>query len=398
MTIRTLLSLTATRRTRPGALLQEHLMADANKSQLQFDATPRSSVVSVDSSESCSGQTVFACAICTEQVHDPVIGGACTHHFCHSCLVQWASSSQHHGSTCPTCRAPIARIMRDPEFAAAVGVETLSSRVAASVSPLLKAAGTQTFHVSWPPGILLRKAPEGTPGHLIAGVVANNGAARAGVKEGSILLCINDEPVRPTDHQAAVALIERYTAFGTVRLTIAPKDAAAAAASSTTAVAESMTTSAVSAYYDGNGAHTSARWTATPSTSSSLRPRSARGIPRREPRFLSASSPNVGHVGADASDEPSRPPSRALSPSASADPLGPTVVRDGMAVVRESPGWYGRGGDTELAIEIGIHAGRARRGDQGHDHDAQEDVRNETEPERQMLSISEVLRAGPSSL
>lgn len=356
MTIRTLLSLTATRRRQPGFLLHEHLVRDADKSRLQPDVTPRSSSTSVSSE--ISPEAPFACAICTEQLHDPVVGGACTHHFCHSCLVRWASSSQQNGSTCPTCRAPIARIMRDPEFAAAIGVESLSSH-ASSDSPHFTIPGTQTLQVSWPPGILLRSAPEGTPGHLIAGVVANNGAARAGVKEGSILLCINDEPVRSADHQAAVALIERYTAFGTVRLTVAPRAfAAATAPSSFAAATHSMTASAaVSAYYDDDGAHTSARWAATsPSANSSLRPRSPRAISRREPGFMPASA-TYG------SDEPSRPPSRSLSPSASADPLGPTVVRDGRVVVREGTGGtgrYGQGGDTELAIELGTHEGLTR--------------------------------------
>lgn len=150
-------------------------------------------------------------------MRDPAIGGGCAHHFCFGCYVSWSATK----FSCPTCRAPAWRIMRDPEFAEAVGASADASPHAAAQAHhdqhrhhqhRHNAAGAEEAHS-------LRKlrivAPAGmTVGHRRAGdgrcvvtrVVPRNGAAQAGVCVGDVILAVNGTPVR--DHRQCVEFIE----------------------------------------------------------------------------------------------------------------------------------------------------------------------------------------------
>lgn len=364
MTIRTLLSLKSIR----GSENQRTNDAPHNK----FDIDPRKSLMAkVTTSRgrsdrgSTSADVSWACAVCTDKIHDPAIGGACTHHFCHACLLEWQQQNtrRQQVATCPTCRAPIARIMRDPEFASAIGVASLASREPLPHEP----PGAQTVQITWPPGITLSPLP-GTPseqltleemlseespmrdrplGLLIADVAAENGAARAGIRRGSILLRINDELVT-SDHHQAVAMIERHAAFGTVRLTLAPPDAVSHAP-----VTAARSTAATSSAYSGEDGivHTAARLPAPPINASEaeiFRPRSARAQPRRERPFVWVPNVDVS------SRAPSRPWPLSAPAGAGADPAT-AVANDGSDARvdnRRIGHVVGLGGDTELQLEM----------------------------------------------
>lgn len=79
----------------------------------------------------------FDCAICQGPMIDPAVGGGCAHHFCHPCYVEWALRK----ASCPTCRAPVWRIIIDNEFAVAGGLER--TPMAICVDKMNGSIGTQ---------------------------------------------------------------------------------------------------------------------------------------------------------------------------------------------------------------------------------------------------------------
>lgn len=91
----------------------------------------------------------WSCAICTEPMSDPAMGGGCAHHFCHDCYTEWAA----HKPVCPVCRAPILRVARDPEFAAAIGAPSGGGgRASERTAPR---RGGSIVPVAWPAGLTL---------------------------------------------------------------------------------------------------------------------------------------------------------------------------------------------------------------------------------------------------
>ena len=168
----------------------------------------------------------WLCAICTDPISDPAIGGGCTHHYCYDCLSTWAATPN---ATCPVCRTPVLRVIRDPEFASSIGVKSKGGGNCLSNDEVQQLRATwkeaRMVSVSWPPGISLGARPEPRPdrprgGVLINQVLHGNGAHRAGVRDGELLLSVNGIVV--TDHQAAIQLIERHAACGNLRLQVTP--------------------------------------------------------------------------------------------------------------------------------------------------------------------------------
>ena len=173
----------------------------------------------------------FPCAICMEPMSDPCTGGACSHHFCGECLKEWVLTSLSQSRTpslgarprCPTCRAPIERLLRDPEFASAIGVTSAPSyhdiyhntdtgRITTRAVP-----NVRTLTVSWPPGMTLTSvATNDSYKCYVTGLVPGNGAALAGVVRYEILARVNGMAVAHSDE--AVRLIEQQAALGSVHL------------------------------------------------------------------------------------------------------------------------------------------------------------------------------------
>jgi len=165
----------------------------------------------------------WTCAICTDSIVDPSTGGNCTHHFCFECLSGWSKTA---GASCPICRVPILRVLRDSEFAQAIGVCSLG--LSASTSSVqhgasaeegfLTASSARTVSVAWPAGISIVEQ-DATGTLIVSALVKGNGADLAGIIIGDVLLAVNDAPVR-RDHRAAVQLIERHGAMGSLTLQI----------------------------------------------------------------------------------------------------------------------------------------------------------------------------------
>lgn len=176
----------------------------------------------------------WQCAICMDEINDPSIGGACTHHFCNDCLSRW-SRTKH--ATCPVCRAPLLRILRDPEFASSIGVK--SGGASPGLERQARGKCERRVSVDWPAGISFgpgARLDTTTPPRLIVrDVVPHNGAARAGIRAGDVVLRVNG--VALTDPEMAVQLIDRQSAFGSVLLDVtrASADALRGAVSGTEA-------------------------------------------------------------------------------------------------------------------------------------------------------------------
>lgn len=157
----------------------------------------------------------FECAICTSPIEDPVIGGGCTHHFCRPCLTQWIQ----HKPNCPTCRAPVWCVLRDPEFATLAGVPVASS-VDTDATPVADHSGgrgrtrVQRVAVGAPAGLTIG----GVRGCIVTRVVRGNGGFCAGVKVGDTILAVNDTPVH--DHRRCVELIEQRCRVGDCTLLV----------------------------------------------------------------------------------------------------------------------------------------------------------------------------------
>jgi len=157
----------------------------------------------------------FECAICTCPVEDPCVGGGCAHHFCFDCMTQWANKA----STCPTCRAPIYSIVRDPEFATLVGAICKASEGSGTDRGLSAFEGKgKTLRISHPAGLVLTSTP-GVTGCKVVKAATGNGAAAAGIRARDTVLAVNGTPV--SDHKVAVKLIEASSLAGDALVTIA---------------------------------------------------------------------------------------------------------------------------------------------------------------------------------
>jgi len=167
----------------------------------------------------------FDCAICQTPMTDPAVGGGCAHHFCFECYEQWTAKK----ATCPTCRAPVWKIVVDTEIASQHGIE-LSARYStqarnssspAPTNPAVTPAqhsngGMRTVQVDGPAGLTLANTHDGK-GCLVVRVVKGNGAHRAGIRAQDVLFKVNGADVH--DHSVAVEFIERRCRVGDCEIT-----------------------------------------------------------------------------------------------------------------------------------------------------------------------------------
>jgi hypothetical protein len=147
------------------------------------------------------------CAICASPISDPAVGGGCAHHFCYPCFKSWTDRKP----SCPTCRAPVWSLVVDVEFAKMCGAEItsaakLTTRSAASpdagdenaeAEAQQGPAGCRTVAVEYPAGMTIGNSSKG--GCLVVKVVKGNGAHRAGIRAGDVLLYVNGTEVRNHD-------------------------------------------------------------------------------------------------------------------------------------------------------------------------------------------------------
>lgn len=152
---------------------------------------------------------------------DPAIGGGCAHHFCKPCLESWQKTKPN----CPICRAPIITITLDYEFANALGLkirhEPPPSSQGHGRSPLALTSvesapvAVRSVRVAHPAGITVTQRGQSC---VITVVQSGNGAARANLKVGDLILAVNG--VRVAHHAAVIDLIESQSRNGFCELTV----------------------------------------------------------------------------------------------------------------------------------------------------------------------------------
>jgi len=121
--------------------------------------------------------------------------------------------------SCPTCRAPVWQVLRDPEYASVIGAEITSS-MAASSADIVSAPGgrgLRTVQVPGPAGITIGTtiSSDSSGAHrrcAVTKVVRGDGAYRAGIRAGDVILSVNGTQVH--DHAIAVECIERRCRIG----------------------------------------------------------------------------------------------------------------------------------------------------------------------------------------
>lgn len=114
--------------------------------------------------------------------------------------------------SCPTCRAPVWQVLRDPEYASVIGAEITSS-MAASSADIVSAPGgrgLRTVQVPGPAGITIGTtiSSDSSGAHrrcAVTKVVRGDGAYRAGIRAGDVILSVNGTQVH--DHAIAVECI-----------------------------------------------------------------------------------------------------------------------------------------------------------------------------------------------
>ena len=163
------------------------------------------------------GET-FDCAICSGPMTDPAVGGGCAHHFCAPCYESWIAVR----ASCPTCRAPVWSITRDPEFAKLIGVEcshapTPPPPPPSSANPPIS-NGTRLVRLPGPAGLTITNSSAGC---LVTKVVRGNGGDAAGIKVGDLITAVNGTAVR--DHQVCVEFIERRCRAGDCEVELRPR-------------------------------------------------------------------------------------------------------------------------------------------------------------------------------
>lgn len=164
------------------------------------------------------------CAICQMPMEDPAVGGGCAHHFCLPCYEEWCQRK----ASCPTCRAPVWKIVVDTEFAAQSGIDLSSAHKANVLAAGKKPAGDnpedvirtnskeRTVDLAGPAGITLANRSSGD-GCYVVRVIKYNGAYRAGIRAGDVILQVNGAEVH--DHNMAVAFIEARCRVGDCEVT-----------------------------------------------------------------------------------------------------------------------------------------------------------------------------------
>ena len=155
------------------------------------------------------------CPICASPIRDPAVGGGCAHHFCFPCYTEWNDRKP----SCPTCRAPVWSIVVDVEYAALCGSEVTRAqdkRVEEDGQDGLDCpSGCKTVQVDHPAGMTIGNLDGNRC--MVVKVVKGNGAHRAGIRAGDVIVMVNGTEVR--DHTTAIEWIEQRGRTGDCNIT-----------------------------------------------------------------------------------------------------------------------------------------------------------------------------------
>ena len=155
------------------------------------------------------------------------VTAGCAHHFCFACLHQWIQRAAK--PSCPTCRQPAWQAIRDQEFQAVCGQpvgQPSSETIIGLPDGQFDLISRTQEQLQLPParnvssemrlsiGITLTDRPPGPRGDpqdgcMVLAVRRGNGAARAGIRAGDVILGINGMPIGHRGHAWAVELLER---------------------------------------------------------------------------------------------------------------------------------------------------------------------------------------------
>ena len=127
----------------------------------------------------------FECAICLHSVCRSCTG-ACSHHFCAACMLQWCSSS----GECPKCRAPIDALRLDAEFDSLLGATGRAGRGREDLRDYTVALRLGAGRHA---GLTLKNMKDG-PGVLVTTAVKKDAGYCAGLREGDRIVWMNGVP------------------------------------------------------------------------------------------------------------------------------------------------------------------------------------------------------------
>ena len=143
------------------------------------------------------------CPICYNLLTNSCIGSCC-HHFCLGCLIKWC---EHGGTSCPVCKTLISEIRPDIEFNKIncpenpnISTENLSHCIIVNFSKNESAGITLENNSSF--GGFGKRGP----GVVITKIDNKKNCYVAGLREGDILLFINNVPC--VNHKQSVDIID----------------------------------------------------------------------------------------------------------------------------------------------------------------------------------------------
>ena len=148
------------------------------------------------------------CVICLEQIQRSAIG-SCPHKFCAACLLECCRLTPR----CPRCQTTVKAIWLDTEFDTALRLARAGQ--AAELESRDEAAARLAPYVKWlriPKGgcvgITLKNCL-GRPGVVVAKLTERDQAYQCGVREGDVIVSINNTPCR--SHKQVIAFINKLT-------------------------------------------------------------------------------------------------------------------------------------------------------------------------------------------
>ena len=166
-----------------------------------------------------SEEVGLECAICMRSLAFSCVGGACTHHFCAACIIQFCASVRDGGEDvrpdCPKCRAPFKCLLLDPEYDALCGAATRRPADLAPYTLVLRLGRDE--HA----GITLRST-NSKIGVVAERVNRRDAAYAAGVRAGDVLIWLNGAPCR--SHAGTVKQIDKAKESGVaITLVLLPR-------------------------------------------------------------------------------------------------------------------------------------------------------------------------------
>ena len=138
------------------------------------------------------------CPICFEKINISAIG-ACCHHFCYNCLLDWCKRG---GTSCPICKTDITVIRKDMEFDQLNGTNLIELE---SIQSSIKI----TFPFNSQAGITLENNSKNfkrIPGVRVSKINKDKWCFKSGLKQGDVILFINKIPC--INHEQVIKIID----------------------------------------------------------------------------------------------------------------------------------------------------------------------------------------------